>query len=299
VGLQERFAAMWAHVAAAVTDVDGVMGYDILNEPNTFTKKDHEGLAVLYGKSLTAIRAAESVAGIAPRVFVFEPSAAWSNMPVGSTVEKFTEDKQVAYGPHVYQGSIGLMPLNNGQLNRLQTEVRGFGGIPVVVGEWGDWPADLTDANGYFLRMIGLQDEKGWSTAHWNFKSGCGDPHRYYDAYRDRQAGHPWTYENRNCASFETPAWYLRTYAPLRRPALHYAPGRLKSMEWKPAVRMFTASGDHAREGNELDLFLPANFSDLQVQAAGLEPLTVESAFGGRRFTARAKGGAWSITAQP
>lgn len=33
VGLQDRFAAMWAHVATAVGDHPAVAGYDILNEP--------------------------------------------------------------------------------------------------------------------------------------------------------------------------------------------------------------------------------------------------------------------------
>lgn len=31
--LQDRFAAMWAHVAARFADTPGIMGYDILNEP--------------------------------------------------------------------------------------------------------------------------------------------------------------------------------------------------------------------------------------------------------------------------
>jgi endoglycosylceramidase len=298
VGLQERFAAMWAHLAGAVAGVPGVMGYDVLNEPNTFTKEDHAGLAVLYAKALAAIRDAEDAAGIAHRVFVFEPSGAWSNLPSGDTVDKFTDDPQVAYGPHVYQGSIGLMPLDDGQLARLAAEVKSYGGVPVVVGEWGDWPADLVDPNGYFLRMIGLQDALGWSTAHWNFKSGCGDPHRYYDWYKDKQAGVVWTYENRGCATFETPAWYLETYAPLKRPALAYAPGRIAELRWNAAARAFTAAGPWAPEGNALELFLPGGYADLEVRVAGLTDLASEARHGGRRFTARARGGRWSVTAR-
>lgn len=33
VGLQDRYAAMWKHVAQVVGQEPGVMGYDIINEP--------------------------------------------------------------------------------------------------------------------------------------------------------------------------------------------------------------------------------------------------------------------------
>lgn len=299
VPLQDRFAAMWGRVAAAVADVEGVMGYDVLNEPNAFSDDDLAGLRRLYIKTLAAIRAAESAAGIAPRIFAFEPSAAWANLPVGGVVEPFTDDPQVAYAPHVYQGAIGLMPLDGGQLRRLESEVRVYGGIPVIVGEWGDWPADIVDPRGYFLRMIGLQDEYRWSMAHWQWSSGCGDPHRYVEAWFDAQAGSPWTYESRNCADYESNDWYFATYAPIVRPALHFAPGLIGSVAWDPDRRRFAASGSAAAAGNEVELFLPAGFADLRLQWAGFAAPVVESRHGGRLVRARAVGGAWSVIAAP
>jgi endoglycosylceramidase len=299
VPLQDRFAAMWGRVAAAMADVEGVMGYDILNEPNTFSQAETDGLRRLYIKTLSAIRAAEAAAGIAPRIFAFEPSAAWANLPVGGTVEPFTDDPQIAYAPHVYQGSIGLMPLDGGQLRRLANEVRDYGGIPVIVGEWGDWPADIVDPDGYFLRMIALQDEYRWSMAHWNWSSGCGDPHRYVEAWFDAQDGRPWTYESRDCDNYESIPWYFETYAPIVRPALHFAPGRIGSVAWDPQTRRFSAAGADAAAGNELELFLPAAFADLQLRVTGLDAPVAEARYGGRHLRARAQGGAWSVAAAP
>lgn len=68
VGLQDRFAAMWGHVAGIFADTPGLLGYDIMNEPmpgsEIFTcffnacPKSTAGLSAMQDKAAKAIRAA-------------------------------------------------------------------------------------------------------------------------------------------------------------------------------------------------------------------------------------------------
>ncbi len=66
VGLQDRYAAAWRHVAARFAGVDHVIGYDLLNEPwpgtswplcaNTAVCPQHQQLAAFYRKVIAAVR---------------------------------------------------------------------------------------------------------------------------------------------------------------------------------------------------------------------------------------------------
>ena len=68
VGLQERFAAMWGHVAGIFADTPALLGYDLMNEPmpgsEIFTcffnacPKSTAGLSAAQDKAAKAIRAA-------------------------------------------------------------------------------------------------------------------------------------------------------------------------------------------------------------------------------------------------
>ena len=71
VGLQDRYAAAWAHVAARFSRVAGVLGYDLMNEPfpGSMWKDcsivgcgdfDQRFLAPFWRKLITAIRRADS-----------------------------------------------------------------------------------------------------------------------------------------------------------------------------------------------------------------------------------------------
>ena len=85
----------------------------------------------------------------------------------------------------------------------------------------------------------------------------------------------------------------------ISRPALHFAPGPIDAIEWNPASRVFSVSGGAAIAGNEMVLFVPGNHRDLEVAISGLADLAVGEIHGGRRFTARAIGGEWSVRVAP
>ncbi len=298
VGIRTRFNAMWRHLASRVSTHPGVMGYDVLNEPNIFAGLD---FSELYRDALPEIRAGEAAAGSAERVVVFEPSAGWNLAQSGWSVRRFTEDTQVAYGPHIYQGSISDVPLDEGQISRIRSEVQGFGGVPVVVGEWGAGYADADNDDGYFARMIALQDREGWSMAHWVYMAACGDPHHAYTATAGDDSGEGiWSYRHVDCDE-PNERGPLRTglVNRMRRPALHYAPGAIDAIAWDPVARTFDASGVGATENLELVWFAPEGHTDLQVELTGLSDHSALDMLGGTRHTALAEGGAWSISAAP
>ncbi len=323
VGLQDRYAAMLRQMVARLGGLPGVMGYDIMNEPNAYPpelvdqvsllfpdllppdlvavmRTSLDALAGFYVTSVDAIRAGESDAGIEPRVVLFEPSALWPNVASGSTVERFSDDPQLAYGPHIYQGGISFgVELGEEQVERVRAEAASYGGLPILTGEWGASPSRAGNPGGYYEQMIDFQDREHWSTAHWLFQASCGDPHYHNTAPADVDV---WGYREVVCTG---PDANVRgpergpLLQRLARPALHFAPGPIESIAWDPDRGVFSAAGSEAKAGNEMDLFLPAAHAGLNVEIEGLGGLAVADAHAGKRYTARAAGGAWSISAAP
>jgi len=302
VGLQDRFAAMWAHVAERIGGRPGVMGYDVINEPNAmFGADEFVALKALYIKAFTGIRAGEKAAGIAPRIIVFEPGANWAIVAEGATVEKFSDDPQQAYGPHIYQGSIAPQPLDAGQVERLRKEATALGGVPIICGEWGASPTDAAKPDNYFRHVLRLADDEHWSLAHWVYQSACGDPHNYAHDYPGKAHGKigSWAYRQVDC---DTPdkagAPYAAMVGLLQRPAVHFAPGRIGSLLWDPDKARMVVTGKDAAAGNALELFVPANHAGLKLTVTGLGDVAETARHGGRVLKAPADGGSWSVTLQ-
>lgn len=323
VGIQDRYTAMLRHLAARLGGQPGVMGYDIMNEPNaypadivdevaaifpgllpeeyiTILESSLDTLGEFYAASVTAIRVGEHQAGIGPRIIVFEPSALWPNVPSGSTVAPFSSDPQLAYGPHIYQGGISfLVALDETQIERIRSEAASFGGVPILTGEWGASPGLAGEPGGYFEEMIAYEDSEHWGTALWLYQSSCGDPSIYQ---QDLATAEIWGFRDISCvgpgANVPGPV-RDPIFNRVSRPALHFAPGRIGSIAWDPVGLVFTASGGQARAGNEINLFVPRNHAGLTVSSTGLTGLAKTKSHGGRRFTARAIGGDWSVRVGP
>ena len=299
VGLQDRYAAMLEHLAYTLGGLDGVMGYDIVNEPNAFqSDAEYRGLENLYRIATSGLRKGEARAGIAPRIIVFEPSGIWAHLPEGGTVEKFSDDPQLAYGPHIYQGSISSQPLNDDVISRIRTEAAGYGGVPVIIGEWGaDLTTDSESTYEYFRKMIEYQDEEHWGAALWQYQTACGDPHVVKTPPEDIVG---WGLRKLDCMTNEQLAdWNHELLSVISRPALHVAPGTIAAFHWNPGARELVISGNRAADGNELVLFVPGPHRDLQYSSTGLGAAIVTAIYGGRRITAAAEGGSWSIKVAP
>ncbi len=105
VGLQDRFAAAWAHVAARFRTTRGVLGYELLNEPfpgtlwqtcvNTSGCPFDAKLTALYRRADAAIRRAD-----ARTLVFFEPNVLFNN-GAGTTVVP-PPDPRVGFAFHDY-----------------------------------------------------------------------------------------------------------------------------------------------------------------------------------------------------
>lgn len=113
VGLQDHYAAAWAHVAAKFKDVPGVMGYDLFNEPWPGSQypfcanplgcplQDTQILAAFHSRVRDAIRAedAENLIWYEPFV-IFNNGADTSHPPLAG--RDGTKDRHAGFSFHDY-----------------------------------------------------------------------------------------------------------------------------------------------------------------------------------------------------
>ena len=301
VGIRTRYAQMLGHLAAFFAVEPGIAGYDVMNEPNAFTDSERAGLAALYTDALVQIRAAEQAAGGAPRLLLFEPSALFSLLGSGGA-PLFAYDRDVVYSPHLYAGSISVIPLGAAAFQVARDEALPFGGAPVLSGEWGNDPARAADpSDPYFLEHQRLQDEFAFSATLWTWRESCGDPHKI----GDRRAGRvPYVW-----GEFEVDCTTTNDVVGLRQPLIDQltrayvraAPGHLGESHFDFAGGSFVASGSGADAGVELLAFYPAaRYGTPMLESSGLVDLRTLPAPGGSVYlVAHAAGGDWSLLARP
>lgn len=100
---EKQFAAAWAHVAQKLAKVDGVIGFDVLNEPGWGThpifKFETDELAPMYKDVVAAVRSK------APDWVAFlEPSSA-RNGGIATNLVKPFPFGDVMYAPHSYDSN--------------------------------------------------------------------------------------------------------------------------------------------------------------------------------------------------
>ena len=181
VGIGDRYAQAWKHVAERFTSHDGILGYDLLNEPWPGTgwqqcanpsgcpAFDQGRFADFYKRTLAALRQGDS------RHLAFYEPAVTFNFGGGTALPKL-DDPRTAMSWHVYclsptTGPGGnacaqseLLPFQNAQARSEST------GDPTLVTEFGATD-DLADIE----RIAGYADQHmvGWQ--YWHY-CGCSDP---------------------------------------------------------------------------------------------------------------------------
>ncbi len=181
VGIQTRLVATWGRIAGALAGEPGVIGYDLLNEPNPgYFVHDLVALGRFYDRAIGAIRSGERAAGGARRLVFFEPSALWSAATAHPTpAPVFTADPAIVFAPHVYAASLSadggiLSPAEGHDLAAL------WAGVHQTVywsGEWG-WFGDPAEAAADVLAYAREEDARLVGGAWWSWKQACGDPHQ-------------------------------------------------------------------------------------------------------------------------
>lgn len=294
VGIRTRYVQMFAHVVSHFADDDAVLGYDVMNEPNVFAAGDEQILSAFYEDALEAMRDAEMAIGAPKRLFFFEPSIAWHGVGLPAP-PPFDHDGQVVYAPHIYQGGINAGTLEEGFARAAEDAAELYGGSPVVTGEWGSDPSRAKDPeDDYFERHLSEQERHGFGAALWTWREACGDPHKYADS-RDGGIPEVWGFFDVDCQTNTIDGPRTALTEVLRKMALRFAPGPVRTVAWSLDDTQLAAEGDDARSGNRLEVFVPTDDpASVQIDADGFGRVDSVPWFGGTLFYADATGGPWS-----
>jgi endoglycosylceramidase len=277
----------------------GVVGYDLMNEPNAFSAPQQAALSAMYGEAVTAIRAAESAAGSAPRLILFEPSALWSAIGRGAPPD-FPRDRDVIYAPHIYTGGFDGQPITADAFAVARDEAATFGGVPVLSGEWGADPRRASDPQDtYFLDHQNLQDEFLFSATLWTWRESCGDPHKQGDFVAGR-IPYVWGEFEVDCTTNTVTGLREDLIDQLTRAYVRAAPGRLVETRYEHDTGRFSARGAGAGTDSELVAFYPAfRHGEPTLTTTGLAEVQLLLAPGDNLYVvARTTGGEWSVAAE-
>jgi endoglycosylceramidase len=303
VGIRTRYAKMLGHVAGFFAGDAAVAGIEIMNEPNAiWLLPGHlDGLAALYADAVTEIRAAESAAGSRRMLVFFEPGITWADFGAGAPA-RFSDDDQLVYAPHIYQGGISAVPLARGIFEQARSEAALYGGVPVNATEWGSSPSRAADpGDDYFDRHQDLQDEFRFGALLWTWREACGDPHMAATV-RDGRVPTVWGFFEIDCSTNTDTGPREAFFRRMTRAYLRAAPGPIGSMRTDPATGVLEASGERAPVLGSFFAFVPAGprGAKPRVEATGIRWLRALPAPGGHHFVAGlARGGAWSLRITP
>lgn len=301
IGIRTRYVRMLGELAARFAKEAAVAGYDIMNEPNAFPSdrppNEPAALADLYSDALAEIRRREQEAGGFAHLIFFEPSALWSAFGNGAPPD-FARDRDVVYAPHIYTGGFDGGPITRAAFQVARDEAAGFGGAPVLSGEWGADPRrGQADGDGYFLNHQALQDEFRFGATLWTWRESCGDPHKAADV-RAGRVPYVWGEFDVDCSNGQNTVQGLRPLVlQLTRAYVRAAPGQLDTSLYDPDTGSLNASGDNAEPGQELLIFYPSSQYDIAViNGDGLDRIEVLPAPGDNSYVvAVANGGSWEI----
>lgn len=184
VGLQDRYAAMWQHVAGYFSDMPSVMGYDIINEP--WPGSAFPACYATLGNCTTAIakldglhqKVADAIVAADPTAIVhYEPYSVWNaGIPINPTAPQVPESAGTALSWHVYCATNALVgkytgcKLPDGQAFANAEAVTTSQNSATLLSEFG-----ATDDADTLLGVTNLarQHKVGWQ--YWSY-CGCDDP---------------------------------------------------------------------------------------------------------------------------
>jgi endoglycosylceramidase len=296
VGVRTHYVEMLGHVAERFADESAVAGFDLMNEPNAFSDEHQAELSAMYGRALTAIRVGEEDGGGFPHLVLFEPAAAWSSTGRGAPPD-FARDENVVYAPHLYTGGFINGPITGEAFTIAREEAAGFGGAPVLSGEWGSGPERAgPSGDGYFVEHQRLQDEFRLSATLWTWRESCGDPHKAADT-SEGEVPEVWGEFEVDCTDNSIVGVRDDLVAELTRGYVRAAPGRLTTTTFDPATGTLIATGAAESGDAPLIAFHPGpRARDVGVRVQGLgEPEIEVVDGGGRLISAKPTGGAWEL----
>jgi endoglycosylceramidase len=313
VGIQTRYVRMLRHVARRFARSKAVAGFDLMNEPNAIGPTQQAALSEFYGRARAQVRAGERGGQGRRHLVLFEPSVLWSAFGNGAPPD-FARDRDMVYAPHVYSGGFTNGPIARSAFAVARDEARGFGGAPVLSGEWGTDPGRAGDRDDrYFLRHQAFQDSFRMSATLWTWRESCGDPHKVADL-REGRVPEVWGEFQVDCATNKVTRVRRVLVSQLRHGYVRAAPGRLTRTRYSSGGTLSAEGRARRAHGplvaflplgrptfrGERDQYLPANCltvrACLSIRATGLRDVRLVRAPGRSRYVvAEPAGGRWSL----
>lgn len=175
-GLQDHYAAAWAHVARRFAANPAVLGYDLLNEPwpgNAWQSCAQGDGCLDFDAKLTAFyaRTTAAIRAVDPSTLVFVEPNVLSNAGAHSQIQDFGDDN-VGLSFHDYcpvEKRATCLPLDDKVFQQAETVARRFDG-PALLTEFG------ATTNLQTLRDMADRADRfqvGWQEWHY---CGCQDP---------------------------------------------------------------------------------------------------------------------------
>lgn len=177
--LRGAYGAMWAEVAAALAGADGLLAYELMNEPFWGTSAvrafEREVAPAAYAEWIDAIRAEDGA------TWVMMGPASAANVGLSTFLEPPARPRLI-YGPHLYPPSLergmGWTGSDDAVADLTATVVDDAArmGLPAVVGEVGG-RRDVPGVRTFLSQIYAAFDRDRLSATHW--EGGHGGPGSY------------------------------------------------------------------------------------------------------------------------
>jgi len=292
-GIRDSLVATWGRLAGAVASEPGVVGFDLLNEPNPALPDSEQvpRYSEFVSESIDAIRSAESSAGSPRHLIVVEPVVGF---PLANHVATLPSDPDVVFSPHNYAEAIGPKILTIEQTFNAGVAGAAAMGVPLWVGEYGWWDTSA-DTLPKLARYAAAEDTARTGGAWWQWRQACGDPHSIgvFGGVPDDQ-----THLNKVGCPDDRDLGRTEEFAAIvGRAYPRVAPGRIAATASDPRAGTFSMSGSGAAVGSELIIWLPGTTgAGAEPNVTGLAEMLRQPVPGGVYLTARTTAADYSLS---
>jgi endoglycosylceramidase len=175
-GLRDALTEMWRYLAPRLWEVEGVIGFEVINEPGWGTMPMEQFMPQVMTPFYTEMAAA--IEEVAPGALVFFDSTGLEAVQAVTSLE-LPEGDSLVFAPHYYDPQAILQGMSPGHPDYLEPlgQWRSQGDawdVPVLVGEFGI--KATADGGGEYVRLnFDAMDAHGLHCTLWEYSSTVDD----------------------------------------------------------------------------------------------------------------------------